>query len=420
MKHSHIVLFIGIVSILYSLVFYYFYRRFLKPFRLKGRANIYAFAGLFIFVYSTFLPFFLMRFKKESVTTVSWIAYLFFGFIFTLFPVMVSRDSVLILFRTVKKYIFKIILMRWIVSDDAPQDHSVQEISRREFLVKSNYAVLGFSTLVVGLGAYQARKPPRVYESKIPIAGLPDHFDGFKIVQISDIHLGLLIDGKYLSEVVRHVNELKPDLVAITGDLVDGTVSQLRSQAAVLKDISSVHGSYFVTGNHEYYSGVEDWLVEIEKLGVKVLMNDHDIIRKAFSKNEMRSQKQDKKNLIIAGVPDHRAGPNAGHLYEPLKAIQGANLNDIKILLAHQPTDIDLALDAGYHLQLSGHTHGGQFFPYNMAVPLFFRYNAGLYQHAGQNGNHMMVYVNRGTGYWGPPLRTGVPSEISLLTLVKA
>jgi predicted MPP superfamily phosphohydrolase len=269
-----------------------------------------------------------------------------------------------------------------------------------------------------GFGVNEARKPPRVYHTKIPIPGLPDHLAGFKIAQISDVHVGLLIDGKYLAEVVRRVNELKPDIIAVTGDLMDGSVAQLRQETACLMDLVAARGKYFVTGNHEYYSGVEEWLDEIDRLGIKTLMNTNEVIR--YSSLKKGGAGDGDRNLVIAGVPDHREGKNAGHLYDPAGALKGAQAGDIKILLAHQPVAVPQSLEAGYHLQISGHTHGGQFFPYNMFVPLVYPYNAGLYNHAGPNNDHMWVYVNRGTGYWGPPLRIGVPSEITLLTLEKA
>jgi hypothetical protein len=409
-----------IVFFIYGLIYYYFKRRFLKPFWLEGAAKKYANLALFLFVYSTFLPFFLMRFHKEPVGMILWFAWLVFGFIFTLFPLSIIKDVLTVVPRAFKKIKTKIV-NKQISPGDAKLNKIENEMSRRDFLIKSNFVVLGISAALTGYGAWQARRPPQVYRVTIPIPGLPDHLAGFKIAQISDIHVGLLIDGKYLAEIVRRVNELKPDLVAITGDLVDGTVSQLREQTACLMDLASVHGSYFITGNHEYYSGVEEWLVEVERLGMKVLMNNHDVIRHGLLKKtpRKRSGKGIEKNLVIAGVPDQRAGPNAGHLYDPLKAVQGANVNDIKILLAHQPVAIDQSLAAGYHLQLSGHTHGGQFFPYNIGVSLIYRYNAGLYSHISPNNDTMWVYVNRGTGYWGPPVRTGVPSEITLLTLEK-
>ena len=415
-KPSQLILFLIIVFIFYGFLYFYFLHRYIKPLNLKGTRKKYVELFLFVFIYSTFIAFLIMRLQKGPVGLISWIAWLGFGFIFTLFPFSLGRDFFLVLYQWIVKIRQTGIRFRKTKKSSGNlSENSVveNEISRRDFLLKSNLALVGFSTMLAGYGAWQARQTAQVYRVNIPIPGLPDHLAGFRIVQISDVHVGLLIDGIYLAGIVEKINELKPDMVAITGDLVDGTVSALREQTSCLRDIVSVHGSYFVTGNHEYYSGAKEWIHEIEKLGIKVLINNCDIIKSESNKKSLQ------KNLVIAGVPDRRAGKKFGHPYEPLAAIAGTSRDDIKILLGHQPAGIGEALKSGYHLQLSGHTHGGQFFPYNLGVPLFFKYSAGLYLHEGEENKKMWVYVNRGTGYWGPPLRTGMPSEITCISLEK-
>jgi predicted MPP superfamily phosphohydrolase len=194
-------------------------------------------------------------------------------------------------------------------------------------------------------------------------------------------------------------------LVAITGDLVDGSVSELGPHVAPLAELVSRHGSYFVTGNHEYYSGAHSWIAELRRLGVTVLMNDHVVLR------------HDGALAVVAGVTDYSAAHfDPAHRSNPFAAIAGSPADaGVKILLAHQPRSAPDAADAGFDLQLSGHTHGGQFMPWNFFVKLQQPFVAGLHRL-----RQLWVYTSRGTGYWGPPKRFGAPSEITLVTLVTA
>jgi predicted MPP superfamily phosphohydrolase len=239
----------------------------------------------------------------------------------------------------------------------------------------------------------------------VPINNLPAALAGFQLVQISDIHIGPTIRGDYLRRIVSAVNRLRPDMVAITGDLVDGSVSELGPHVAPLAELVSRHGSYFVTGNHEYYSGAHSWIAELRRLGVTVLMNDHVVLR------------HDGALAVVGGVTDYNAAHfDPTHRSNPLAAIAGAPSDaGVKILLAHQPRSAPAAADAGFDLQLSGHTHGGQFMPWNFFVKLQQPFVAGLHRL-----RQLWVYTSRGTGYWGPPKRFGAPSEITLITLVTA
>ena len=251
------------------------------------------------------------------------------------------------------------------------------------------------------VGLVNARRTARVVRVTVPIRGLTAALAGFRIVQISDIHVGPTIKRGYLEAIVARVNALEPDLVAITGDLVDGSVAELAEHVAPLAQLQSRHGTYFVTGNHEYYSGVHGWVEELKRLGIRVLHNEHVVLRHQGAA------------LVLAGVPDyggHHFDPEHGS--DPAAALRGAPDHAPRVLLAHQPRSAAAAARAGFDLQLSGHTHGGQFLPWTFLVPLQQPFTAGLHQLG-----RMQIYVSRGTGYWGPPKRLGAPSEISELRL---
>lgn len=252
------------------------------------------------------------------------------------------------------------------------------------------------------LGLLNARRTARVAKVHIPLPGLPAALDGFTIAQISDIHAGLTIRHDYVRAIVDAVNALRPDVVAITGDLVDGTVADLGGAVAPLEHLTSRYGSFFVTGNHEYYSGVQPWLAELRRLGIRVLHNEHVVIERGGAK------------LVLAGVPDYNAGHfDSAHRSDPAAALAGAPAEAAaRVLLAHQPRSAIAAAQAGFDLQLSGHTHGGQFLPWTFFVRLQQPFTAGLHRIG-----KLWVYVSRGTGYWGPPKRIGAPSEITLVRL---
>ena len=273
---------------------------------------------------------------------------------------------------------------------------------RRRFIVQGvNVGLSAAAATLTGFAIAEARQVPDVKEVDIPLAGLPPDLDGFRIVQITDIHVSPTIKRPFVAAVVDRVNELDADVVALTGDLVDGSVKRLSGDVEPLADLRARYGRYFVTGNHEYYSGVHRWTKKVASLGFDVLNNENRLLSIAEGR------------LLFAGVTDYRAGAREpGHRSDPKKALAGAPAADVKILLAHQPKSAFAAADAGFDLQISGHTHGGQFFPWNLVVPLVQPYVAGLHRHGA-----MQLYVSRGTGYWGPPLRLGSPSEITLIRL---
>ena len=244
-------------------------------------------------------------------------------------------------------------------------------------------------------------EPPTVNTFPVKLAGFPPGLKGFSIVQISDIHIGAMSMRAELEEIVTMVNELQPDLIAITGDLMDGTVEELAGELSPLARLKAPHGVFFVTGNHEYYSGVEKWLPEIERLGITVLNN---------SRTEIR---QGNDAFILAGVTDDQAG-KFGKEYAPdfNKALGGISKTSAVVLLAHQPRAVEKAAPYGVDLILSGHMHGGQIWPFMYLAPLQQPYLKGFYRHG-----KTLLYVSQGTGYWGPPMRLGTYKEITKFIL---
>jgi predicted MPP superfamily phosphohydrolase len=279
-------------------------------------------------------------------------------------------------------------------------------VPHRYFLpiaVRSAQAVVAFSLFASVAGLWIARGRPRVVAVDVPVSHLPKALHGFSIAQISDVHVGSTIKRGVVAAVVGAVNRLKADLIAVTGDIVDGPVPVLAAHTAPLAALSALHGTFFVTGNHEYYSGESAWSREMARLGMRVLKNEHVVLR------------HDGASIVVAGVNDYGAQYfDPAQRSDPAAALRGAPPDaGAKILLAHQPKSAIAAEAAGYDLQLSGHTHGGQFWPWNLLVRYFQPFTAGLHRL-----KNLWVYVNRGTGYWGPPTRFGVPPEITLLRLV--
>jgi predicted MPP superfamily phosphohydrolase len=239
----------------------------------------------------------------------------------------------------------------------------------------------------------------RIKDVPVRIANLPQALAGLRVVQISDVHIGALLQKEWVSGVVERVRALRPDLVAITGDLVDGTVDELREHVAPLSRLAEARlGVYFSTGNHEYYSGVDDWLRYLPTLGIRPLANERIEVA---------------PGLDVAGIHD----PTGRGRYAPdlPAALEGRDANRPVILLAHQPRQFREAARHGVALTLSGHTHGGQIWPFSWLVALVQPYIAGLHRLG-----EAQLYVSRGTGFWGPPMRVFAPAEITLLRLFPA
>ncbi len=264
------------------------------------------------------------------------------------------------------------------------------------------------SAAVVGLGSWslwEGLRSVAVRRVVVRLAKLPRALSGYTIVQLTDVHVGPTIGRDFVEEIVRKANAASPDLIVITGDLVDGSVAELGPLVAPLRGLRAPDGVFFVTGNHEYYSGADEWVAELERLGIRVLRNERVGLRDAEA-----------GGLDLAGVDDWTAaGLLADHGHDLPKALAGRDEGRALVLLAHQPKSVVEAAQRGVDLVLSGHTHGGQLFPFNYLVKLQQPFVAGLHRHEGTH-----IYVSRGTGYWGPPMRLAAPAEITRIELESA
>jgi uncharacterized protein len=287
-----------------------------------------------------------------------------------------------------------------------PTPDAAPDPGRRAFIAR---AVAGGAVLAAGgataLSLRSATGPAQITEVPVRLARLPPALSGLTIAQITDLHVGPTIRAREVRRVVEQTNALRPDVIAITGDLVDGSVRELGEAVSHLRDLRARHGVYFVTGNHEYYSGVREWIAYLDRLGIRVLRNERVVIGDAGA------------SFDLAGVDDFSAArAGGGHGADLTRALAGRDPERSLVLLAHQPRGVPEAVAAGVELQISGHTHGGQLFPFNLLVSAAYPYVRGLYLHQeGERRGH--VYVSRGTGYWGPPMRLGSPPEIAKLVL---
>jgi uncharacterized protein len=319
---------------------------------------------------------------RKLADRVSWVGLTAMGFFSSLFVLTLLRDVVL-----------------------AGTHLFMSSEQARLWITPSAQATLLLTLFMTSAGMIIARRRPAIVEVRIPVAGLPPALHGFSIAQISDVHVGPTIKRGFVEGIVRRVNELNADLIAVTGDLVDGSVQQLSVHTAPLAGLAARHGAFFVTGNHEYYSGERAWTAEIRRLGMHVLKNEHVVLN------------HDGASLVLAGVTDYSAHHfDPAQRSDPAAALSGAPADaGARILLAHQPSSATAAAQAGFDVQISGHTHGGQFWPWNLFVHFFQPFTGGLHRL-----KNLWLYVSRGTGYWGPPNRFGVPSEITRIRLVPA
>jgi uncharacterized protein len=257
--------------------------------------------------------------------------------------------------------------------------------------------ILGGALLALTLGALTALRGPRIKRVEIGVPGLHPGLEGFRIVQVSDLHVGRTIRRRYVEHTVERALGLAPDLVALTGDMVDGPPERLAPHVEPLRRLAG-ETAFFILGNHDCYSGAERWIGHFRAMGVQVLLNSHAVVRKGAAR------------VLVGGVVDP-AYPKA----RPEISLSGACDADFRLLLAHNPRLAPLGARAGFDLQLSGHTHAGQFFPWTLAVRLVHApHVAGL-----SREGRMQVYVSAGTGTWGPPVRFGTSPELTLLVLKK-
>jgi len=277
--------------------------------------------------------------------------------------------------------------------DSAPADPARRATLSRLFAGAVTLATIGLGAVAVRSGLARVA----VKRVDVALSRLPEAMRGTTIAQLTDVHIGPTIGRDFLEEIVERTNAIHPDIVAITGDLVDGSVEDLRQHVAPLKNLKARYGVYFVTGNHEYYSGHDEWCEELERLGVRVL------------RNERVSIGDGSDSFDLAGVDDYGASPDLS------KAVLGRDNSRELVLLAHQPKAIHEAERLGVGLQLSGHTHGGQLWPWKYLVRLQQPVVSGL-----ERIGNALIYVSNGTGYWGPPMRLGAPAEITQIVLDRA
>ena len=274
---------------------------------------------------------------------------------------------------------------------------------RRAMLARGlNMAAVGTAVGLTAAGYVEARAQPEVVRTRLGCAGTPRTWSGMRIVQVSDLHVGPTIRREYVETLVERVNALAADVVVLTGDLVDGLVSQLATQVEPLGRIAARHGVYFVTGNHEYYHHAREWKTAFRAMGIVVLSNEHTVIDHGGVP------------VLLAGIEDPTSRREAA---EDRREVLGRSLatcarRALRILLAHRPGDAPWATEQRFDLQLSGHMHAGQFFPLTILLRAFAPFVAGLYR-----VGDMLLYVNRGAGYWGPPNRLGARQEVSVLEI---
>ena len=328
--------------------------------------------------------FYFNKIENNITRIIAWLGYAGLGTVSLLFFIQVGADLLLL----VKSLLAK--------------SHSFDP-HRRAFLGLSAKTIVGG---IAGIGSiwgmYQALKEPVIKRVEIKIEGLPESLKGFRMAQITDLHVGSMITGKFVERVARKIQELNADMLFFTGDAADGSVQSYGEHLNSLAEIHPKYGKYFVTGNHEYYSDMNGWLQLIEGLGFKILVNE--------SQNIIVND----ATIMITGIPDRSGGHfSSFHKTDMEKAVGGMNSSDLKILLAHQPGDVEHATKYGFDLQLSGHTHGGQYFPFSLLVQMAHPFLKGLHKR-----ENTWIYINQGTGYWGPPLRIGTEPEITEIVLV--
>jgi uncharacterized protein len=343
------------------------------------------------------------RLARESMPrAIPMAVYLWLGLAFLLFSALLTVD-LLRLAGVVGAALWA--LLRSV--PDPPADPA-----RRLFLAR---AVAGGAALATGgasaFGYRSATGDPEIREVPVKLERLPPALSGLTIAQVSDLHVGPTIRDREVRRVVELTNGLRPDLVAVTGDLVDGTVAELRQVVSEMGRLEARYGVFFVTGNHEYYfpnpGAVGDWMAELERLGMRVLRNERVRIGDAGPGGA---------TFDLAGIDDWRTEPSAPGPERLFRTLSGRAPDRSLVLLAHQPLGVSQAVRSGVELQLSGHTHGGQIFPFSLLVSAVYRYARGLHRvEEGEARGH--VYVSRGTGYWGPPIRLGEPPEITRIVL---
>lgn len=386
----YMLIFLVVMSLLAGLVHFYLWRRLVRDTKLPPPWRK-VFTVLLVLL-GLSLPagmIFVRTISPSAKGGVLFVPFLWMGVMMLLFLGAATADLLKIFWKITPKTLKK------------PLD-----ADRRLFLSRlaAGGAVLSAAGLTFG-AVYKGKASPVIKRKKVFLSRFPKAMDGFKIAHLTDLHIGGTLSTTWLQEVVRRVNMLNADLVVITGDLVDGEVETLLPELLPLTSLKAPHGVFFVTGNHEYYSGAKEWVPAIGSLGIRVLRNEHEII----SAGEAA--------FALAGVDDFNAARMLeGHGPDLDKALRDIPKEMETVLLAHQPRQIFKAAEKDVGLLLSGHTHGGQIWPVTHLVSLQQPYNKGLFTHP---GHRTQIYVSQGTGYWGPPMRLGTENEITEIVLYR-
>lgn len=384
-RTRQILTFLGVFALILFSSHFYMYERISYYLQISGEQRIFVALMLGCLSFLTLIAIPVNQMLPRSAAKIlSWIIYPWMGIALLMFVTLLITHII------------------WLLLKLMTESH----FSEPHLLLQHYFGVvaLGITGMLGVFSLWKGLQSVRVKQQHITLNRLPRSLDGLRIVQITDLHIGPLINGNWLRRVVEKVNALKPDIIAITGDLVDGSVEELRHHVAPIADLQAKYGSYFITGNHEYYSGVEPWCAHIASLGLRVLRNERVSIT-AGSADE---------SFDLAGVDDWASRHFHGQGPDLAKALAGRDPNKVLILLAHQPAAVREAAAHGVDLQLSGHTHGGQIWPFTYLVYLQQPYTKGLFRYS---DTETQIYVSPGTGFWGPPMRFGTSAEITHITL---
>ena len=380
-----IAVFIGLALALGFGIHWYFWARLVRDTALPSPWRTLALGALIALGLLLPTPMILGRFSAQAARIVAWPAFVWMGLVLLLLLGLLGAD-----------------LVRWAVVLLSSLGGVPLDPQRRLLLARFfGGAAAATATAFGALGVSNVLHPVARRDLEISLDRLPASFDGTTIVQLSDIHVGPTIGRDFLTELVRRTNALEPDIVAITGDLVDGPVADLAHHIAPLAELRARYGVFFVTGNHEYYSGADEWIAELQRLGIRVLRNERVSVGSGADRFD------------LAGIDDyHSTGMAEGHGPDLPRALAGRDPARELVLLAHQPIAVLEASRHGVGLQLSGHTHGGQIWPWGYFVRLQQPYIVGLARHGATQ-----IYVSPGTGYWGPPMRLGTRGELTRIVL---
>ena len=425
-----VIAFVGLILVVVGLVHFYLWKRLVRdPLRPGWGRRV---GGAVAVGLAVLLPATLIRARTGHAEWLAWPGYLWLALMFyllvTLVPLEILRAAVLLLWRSRRRTAEKVLIAsgsaagegesgtadsargegesrtagRAGESSDAGESGGAEDVAeragveRRLVLARGMAIFAGLTAAgITGYGVKTALGPPQINRWAMPMSKLPRGMDGTRLVVVSDIHLGPLAGTHHVGRIVDLINSVKADMVCVVGDLVDGTVAELGRFATPLADIESRYGAYFVTGNHEYYSGYAPWVEEVARLGVKPLRNERVEIN----------------GLDLAGVND-LGGAQYGDAPDFAKALGDRDTTRPVVLMAHQPLAAHQAAPFGVDLQVSGHTHGGQMAPFNLLVKLQQPVVSGY-----GNVDGVPVFVTNGAGTWGPPVRVGAPPQVTVIEL---